>query len=442
MLNETVPVSLLVRTNVYAFCDDEKKRREGALKNKDYFYGRQEQYLSLLNEDVDKVTVNLSNPIISKRASLLYSTPLVREFDGPKSSVSKLEEIYYDIKIDDILHQVDLSAELTGTSLVFVGLDDDSKKVTLVPYDASDFSVVTLPDYNTIEALQLININDVISKKGPQSVMKVNVKRVIESEVWTNSYIFKLIDGIEKRQETNELGYIPFVPFKAQEVINQFLGHSPATSIRQLNSYYNQMSTNLGYMIKMQSATPVILNGFSNGESVSVHPGTAISLPIGAMASALQLNPKIEETLSVLKYLEDKMYETSSVPKIAIIGDATGSHSGIELLIKWAPMSSIFNDKTNRYQTYELNLANMILKRIGLEPIKNVKVNYNKNYLPIDPQREALLEDIKLGIRTPIDEVLKINQNLDEASAEALVLANIEFNKQISNGGLDARTKE
>ena len=68
------------------------------LKNKDFYYGRQEQYVSLVNEDVDPITVNLVNPIITKRSSLLYNRTLVREFDGPASSVKALEDIYYKLK--------------------------------------------------------------------------------------------------------------------------------------------------------------------------------------------------------------------------------------------------------------------------------------------------------------------------------------------------------
>ena len=442
MLTDTTPTSLIVRANVHAFSDDEKKRREGALKNKDYFYGRQEQYISLLNEDVDVMTVNLTNPVVSKRSSLLYTKPLVRDFDGPGGSISKLEEIYMQLKIDDILHQVDLSAELTGTTLVFVGINEDGS-VNLVPYDAANFSIVTLPDDKTIEALQIISVNDLVTEPKNPATGMIQVKQVIDSQVWTNNYIYSIRDGIVARNpDRNELEYIPFVPFKAQEVVSQFLGHSPTINIRQLNEYYNQMATNLGYMIKMQSATPVILNGFQHGEGISVHPGTAISMPIGADAKALQLNPKINETLEVLKYLEEKIYQTSSVPKISVIGDSAGSTSGVELLIKWAPLSSIFTEKTNRYQTYELDLANMILRRLGLEPIKSVKVHYPENYLPIDPDRDTLLEDIEIGVRTPSDEVLKINPSLSEEQADAEVLANLEFNKNINTGGLDVGSTE
>lgn len=428
MIQDTTPTSLIMRTNLHSFSDDERKRREGALKNKDFYYGRQEQYVSLVNEDVDPITVNLVNPIITKRSSLLYNRTLVREFDGPASSVKALEDIYYKLKIDTILQQVDLASELTGTCLVFVGLDEYGE-ITLMPFDASNFSAITLSDYKTLEALQIISVVDVVRENGKN----VDVKRSIDSEVWTNNYVYKLRDGIQyETPSPNELGFIPFVPFKSQEVISQYLGHSPTTNIRQLNGYYNQQLTHLGYMVKMQSATPIVLTGFSNGESVSVHPGSAISLPVGAGATVLGLDPKINDTLSVIQYLEEKMYQTSNVPKISIIGDIQGTTSGIELIIRWAPLASVFNEKANRYQQYELQLANMILDVLGMDNIVDVKVNYPKdNLLPVDTERDNLSEDIKLGIRTPIDEVLKLHQNLDDEGAKTLVLNNLEFNKQI-----------
>jgi hypothetical protein len=439
MIQDTTPASLLIRTNTYAFCDDEKKRREGALKNKDYFYGRQEQYLSLLNADVDPVTVNLTNPIVGKRSSLLYNRPLVRIFDGPSPSVKAIEDLYSKMKIDNLLQQVDLSAELTGTCLIFVGIDD-KEQIMLMPYDASAFSAVSYLDYKTLEALQIVSVNDVVYQNGAN----IQVKRSVDSEVWTENYVYRISNGLQDPNPTvNELGFIPFTSFKAQEVVSQFLGHSPSISIRQLNTYINQQLTNLGYMIKMQSATPVVLNGFQNGESVSVHPGTAISLPVGASAGVLALNPKIMETLEVVKYLEDKMYQTSSVPRISVLGDSAGSTSGVELLIKWAPLTSVFKEKANRYQKYELDLANMILAVMDEEPLKDLKVMWPEDtLLPVDPDREKLAEDITLGIRTPIDEVLKLNTNLTEADAEALVRANLDFNKSLNNGGLDANRQQ
>jgi len=126
------------------------------------------------------------------------------------------------------------------------------------------------------------------------------------------------------------------------------------------------------------------------------------------------------------------MYQTSSVPKISIVGDIQGTTSGVELMIRWAPLASVFNEKANRYQQYELQLANMILDVLGMDNIVDVKVNYPKdNLLPVDSERDNLSEDIKLGIRTPIDEILKLHQNLDEEGAKTLVLNNLEFNKQI-----------
>jgi len=432
-MNDTIPNSIVVQSNAYSFSNDEKKRREGALKNKDYFYGRQEQYINLVNEDMDPVSINLTNPVVTKRSSLLYTRPLVRVFDGPSASIKIIEAIYQDMQIDDILHQVDLSAELTGTSLVFVGVPEDgSYPIELKVYDAADFSVMS-NDRKSMEALQLISLNDLVTTTNEGKNGQVNVKRVIDSEVWTDNYIHKVRDGVVTAgSEKNELGYIPFVPFKAQEVITQYLGHSPATSVRQMNSSYNQTATNLGYTIKMQSATPIVLNGFTNGEGISVHPGTAISLPVGADAKTLQLNPKIGETMEFLKYLEDKLYETSSIPKVSVLGNTSGSTSGVELLIKWAPIKSIYTEKSNRYQTYELNLANMILKRLGAEPIDNILVKYPEDYLPVDTTRETLLEDIQLGLRTPIDEVMKLHQSLSEAEAEAEVRANLSFNKELS----------
>jgi hypothetical protein len=438
MLQDSTPTSISSRVYLGTFTNDERKRRESALRNKDFFYGRQEQYLSILNSDVDPITINMVNPIVTKKSSLLYNRPLVRVFDGPSTSVSYLEGLYSQIKIDTILKKADLCAELTGTSLVYVGMYEDGS-IYLIVYDASDFTPISNDVENKVlEAVSLVTIrNDFIDKGG-----NIEVQRILDTEIWTNNYIYNYVGSLEKQSSPNELGYIPFVAFKGQEVNNQYLGHSPTTSLRQLNHYLNQTLTNLGYMIKMQSATPIVLTGFSNGEAVSVHPGTAISLPAGSTAEALNLSPKIMETMELIKYLEEKTYETSCVPKISIVGNMGAASSGVELMIKWAPLISVFKEKSVRFQNYEFELANMILSVAGLDAIDDVKVLYpEENLLPIDPSRELLETDIKLGIRTPVDEVIKLNPNLTESDAEAEVLANIGFNNQF-NGGSGVRTNE
>lgn len=436
MLQDCTPIMLNVKALTATFSDDEKKRREGAMKNKDFYYGRQEQYVNLVNEDVEPITINLVNPIVTKRSSLLYNRPIVREFVGPQESVDYLYDTYTRINIDTILHKVDLAAELTGTCLVYVGMSDDD--IYLLPYDAADFSVVSAgADNQYMDALSLVTLEYEQKRNGKS----IDVQKVINTEIWTDNYIYYYNNGVKLTEVPNEYGFIPFVPFKAQEVNNQYLGHSPTISIRQLNQYLNQLSTHLGFMIKMQSATPVVLNGFSNGESVSVHPGTSISLPVGATAGVLSLNPKIMETMEFIKYIEEKVYQTSSIPRISIIGDQQGSTSGLELLIKWAPLVSVYKEKAIRYRQYELELANTILNIAGKELIDNINISWNEDgILPFDPSREQLEQNIKYGITTPIDEVLKINPDLSDEEAEALVLENLEFNKQI--GGIDAQRSE
>jgi hypothetical protein len=74
----------------------------------------------------------------------------------------------------------------------------------------------------------------------------------------------------------------------------------------------------------------------------------------------------------------------------------------------------------------------MILQRLELDPIDNLTVHYPTDYLPVDTSRETLMEDIKLGIKTPIDELLKLDHTLDEIEAEAQVRANLEFNNSLN----------
>lgn len=428
MLTDSTPQSIVAWANLNNFSTEEKTRRELALHNKDFYYSKQEGYVQVLNADMSPVTVNLTMPIIKKKVSLLYSRTLIREYDGPEASIAFLEALYDAMKIDNFLQKVDLASELTGTGLIYVGIDEQGNPY-LRMYDASAFSPVGNEDSaNEIaDAISLITLITSVSK----DLRNPEVSRKIKSEIWTNNIISTYVDGKPTATVENPLGYLPFVNFKGEEVYNQYLGNAPANSIVLLNKYINQMLSELGYMVKMQSGTPVVLSGFQSGEAIIIHPGKAITVPAGASAVALQLNPKLIETLDIIKFLEDKIYNVGGVPKVSIIGDETAT-SGKELQIKWSPLTQVFKDKALRFNNYELGLANMILKVMGMEPILGISVRYPEEaVLPLQNDVAEILTEIQLGLATPIDAMLVKQPTLNETEAEALVRANIDFNNEV-----------
>jgi hypothetical protein len=336
------------------------------------------------------------------------------------------------LDIDQFMKKVDLSAELTGTGLVFVGISEEGN-IALRLYDASEVSVIAndASGKQEADAISIITVAERMegSQKQPQ------LQRYLKSQVWTNDSITVHVNGARESSQSNELGFMPFVPFKGEEVYNQYLGHSPATQIRKMNHIINTQLTHLGYMIKMQSSTPVVLTGYQNGEGIVIHPGKAISLPAGASADTLQFNPKVNEVLEEITFLEERIYQTSNIPKVSVIGDEN-SQSGKELQIKWAPLMQTFRDKALRYERYELNLANMILRVLGMEPIENINVHYPEELiLPLGSDVDELNKEIKIGLSTPIEGMLKKQPHLSETEAEAEVRSNIEFNSAMFESG-------
>jgi hypothetical protein len=450
MLRDTTPTSIETKASVYNMSMEEKTRRELCLKNRDFFYDRTLQYVKQVNSDVDPIVVNLTAPVVKKKISLLYNRELQREFVGPAESVSFLEQAYTDLKIDRILRNVDLAAELTGTGLVFVGIDEDGYTYLRI-FDAADFSVIqSESNQEDIEAICLTTIKIALEGNNPKDP---NAKRFLDTQIWTNDSIVEYKDGIRMTVQNNEFGFLPFVAFKGEEVYNQYLGHAPTTMLTMLNANINQMLTNVGYMTKMQSASPIVVTGFENGQGLVVHPGQAISLPAGATASVLSTTPKITESMDTIKYLEEKFYETSSIPKVSIVGDSDAT-SGKQLMIKWSPLVNVFKEKSSRYEQYELNLANMILAVNDMPEITEIKVRYPEEaLLPLADDMAEIEQKMALGLLTPIDVMLNENPTLSEAEAEATVRANIVFNESIKpepvvdplaqpNGGLDARTNQ
>jgi hypothetical protein len=396
--------------------------------NKDFYYDKQEQQLSLLNDDQEEITVNLTKPIVKKRSNMLYSQKLVRDMKGPSQSIKLIESIYQENDIDAFLLKVDLLAEQTGSCLVSPSPDETKEYgIRLQAYGADNVSVISLEDQpDKPEAVSILRLVDRIRED-----YNLTVERIIKQQIWTETEVIYYEGEIEKGREPNELGFIPFANFKAEEVNDQYLGHSPTTGTRKLNETYNQLFTDLGFMIKMQAFTPIALSGFSNGETISIHPGRALSIPAGATAGAIGLDPKIMDTLETLKIIEEKIYETSSVPKVSVVGGGE-ANSGRELLIRWFPLYKVFQEKKVRYEKYELELANLILDILGLPHLETLKVNYSENgVIPFSAEEDTLKDDILLNIKTPIDEVMRRNPTLTEDEAQSEVMVNALMNNQL-----------
>lgn len=428
-LTDTTPLAITQKALSFNFSEEEKSRRSGAILNKDFYYGKQEQALQLVNEDEDPFIVNLTKPIIKKRTSLLYSKPLVREFEGPTESINYLEETYRSNKIDSFLLAVDLQAELTGSAIVMPQLlDDGSTKLRL--YDASEVSVVPVDgDPNEAAAITISSLIDRLLPSSRDS--NPQAQRILRSQIWTKNAV-TVYDGQHLvSSSTNDLGYLPFVNFKSEPVHGQYLGHAQATIVRKLNAHVNQLLTHLGFMIKFQAGSPIALEGYQSGEGITVHPGRALSLPNGASASVLNMDPKIQDTLATIQYLEEKIFETASVPKISVVGGE--GQSGRELLVRWFPLLKVFEEKAVRFQDHELELANMILLGAGLAPVASLVINWpDEDLLPLSASDDTLERDIKLSLKTPMDELMRRDPLLEESEAEALVRSNNDFNNSLS----------
>ena len=432
---DSIPQALTQRALANNFSLEEKGRREAALLNKNYYYGKQESELTILNEDVDPYIINLTKPILKKRTSLLYKKPLLREFTGPSSSISFIEKVYQENRIDALLLQTDLASELTGSALVHPEVTDDKEKypsgIRLRLFDGSAVSVIPEDDNQTeADSISLISLIDRLSKTSTEN--NPQVERLIKQQIWTKNSVTTYEGALLVNTQTNNFNFLPFVNFKGEEVYDQYLGHAAATIVRKLNGHINQILTDLGYIIKMQAGTPIALEGYQSGEGIVIHPGRAFSLPAGASAVPLDLDPKILEMLEVLKYLEEKIFETNSVPKVTIVGGE--GQSGRELLVRWFPILQVFQEKAVRFTNYELELANMILKVAALPPIEEVNIDYPEaDLLPLSTDEETLQQDIDLNIKTPIDEIMRRNPEFDEDEAEAELLANKEVNDNIFN---------
>jgi len=437
---DSTPVSITQKALSENFNLEEKERREAAEQNKNYYYGNQDVDVVLMNDDVLPITLNLTKPIMHKRTSMLYARPLVREWDGPSSSIKFLEKVYKDNHIDSLLHRVDLLSELTGSCLVHPTVDPSLPNgVRLTLYDATQFSVVGNDgDSSTADAISLIRVVDRLVDANPvrsDGTAAAQIEKVVLQQIWTPEFV-QVFDGNKKVAELpNPLGFLPFTNFQGEEVHDQYIGFPQANIVRRLNREINQLLTHIGYMVKMQAGTPIVFQGFKSGETVVVHPGRAINIPTDASASVLNLDPKLEETLKVVEYLEDRLYTTSSVPKISVEGGE--GESGRELMVRWFPLLQVFQEKSNRFQRYELNLANMILLMFGMKPVEDLTIKWpEESVLPLSAADDDLERDIRLNIKSPVDEIMRKNPHITEPEAKS------EFEKNKEENGANEKPEE
>jgi len=434
---DTMPIAATQRAFSETYNLEEKERKEAAELNKSYYYGKQENDVILMNDDVNPVTMNITKPIMSKRCSMLYARPLVREWDGPAQSINFIEQVYKDNKIDSLLGKVDLYAELTGSVLLHPTPDEGLPGgIRLALYDATEFSSAgNDDDPNTADAIALTRILSRLVDGAPVTSdgrKQPQIEKVILQQIWTPDSVVAYEGQQVVVSETNELGFLPFVNFQGEEVHNAYIGYPIATVVRKLNSHINQLLTHIGYTIKMQSGTPIVFSGFKSGETVVVHPGRAVNIPEGATANVLKLDPKIAESLDFIKYLEDRLYTTSSVPRISVEGGE--GQSGRELMVRWFPLWKVFQEKSNRYQIYEMQLANMICAIGGYQPINDLKIKWpEESILPYSSQEESLERDIRLGISSPIDEIMRRDPHMSEVEAEAEYLTNMTQSGMINS---------
>ena len=432
--SQNVPDSVTQKALSANFSVDEKARRESMITNKNFYYDKQEGELELVNSDVNPATINFTKPVIRRRSSMLYRSKLVREFEGSPQSISFLEKVYAENKIDRLMQIADLNAELTGSCLIHPTQTDRLPSgIKLKLFDSSQFSAVS--NEEEPQEADAISFTKEITRLSRRSTpTNPQVEKTLVTQIWTDQAVVTYDSTNQTSHQllasqSNDLGFLPFVNVRGEPVHNQYLGHAPATLVRKLNAVINQKLTNLLHACKMQGFSPIALTGFQSGEAVTIHPGSAISLPVGATASVLSTSPKILEMLEVLRELEEKLFETSSVPRVSIVGGE--AESGRALLVRFFPLLQVFEDKSVHYEDTELELANTILRVVGLDPLDSISVQYDASgILPFGEEEDTLERDIQLSIKTPIDELMRRNPSLTEEDATAEYLANRAFNSQ------------
>jgi len=408
---------------------------------KDFFEDEQEKYIPRVGAETvkhwkerEKLTVNYSHPVIEKKASVYEGDP-VRYVD--KENIKTLLEPCWN---QSTFQSVDLQAEMGGYSAIKIYFENEELYYQVIPAE----TLFPYVNENTKELLAMdMRSKRVVYKQGKS-------KEILYDQVWTEFLVQEFENGQPMGEaQIHSYGCIPFVFFFCNTRDRDFSNTPAVFSTVQLNQKINVLLSDLRYIIRHQSFAILkhknAQKDYETGQfkmpKMEIGPSTILHLPEGEdyvyepAPGALT----IASILEVVKFLVEKLFETSQIPTVTIAPSTTIA-SGVSLEVQWYPLENYLKKKRSSYRESEQTLATKSilvwnnLHGVPMETDFTFTIDFSEENVPTTSSevRETDRFEIDLGVKTAVDVLMRENPDLTEEEALKQLMENLNLTKVLN----------
>jgi hypothetical protein len=215
------------------------------------------------------------------------------------------------------------------------------------------------------------------------------------TELWTEDAMQAFINDELVESQENPLGMIPFVHIANKKVPSSPWGLGDCQDINDLNRNYNEIATLLTDIVNYYaSPTTVIIGAKSNALERGAKKVWSIPTKDASITN-LSLGAELEQSITFLELLKEKMHELVGIPVNALGQPQEISNtSGVALSLQFLPLVQKFKQKTTQYKAGLQMLNEIIIRTAAL---------YMPELLEINPERDPPLQEGQLEVLDPRD---------------------------------------
>lgn len=372
-------------------------------------------------EEMQKPFINIVNKVINRQALAYIESP-DRYLTEDKSN-DTYQELLATSKIKIKSKEWNKLAKLFDCVLVEVCWRDK------IEYD------ILLPQFVTIieKENNYLEIKELLYAKVYKDEM-----RYIHWDTDTYHVMdknFKLIRDEYNPENQNPYGVIPFLPLRLRET-ESFWGEgdielvdiNEKINVLLASSYFNSIMQSHGQPIAINMG---IKGKIKTGANHIIQVEGATSDFISPSFTFVQPNPSTTATMEQIDYLIKMVCVTRGLPAFSVSTDAT-AQSGVSKAIDSAELYEMRQNDIERLEDFEKDLFN--LTKIVFNYNSNKQINddsFNINFPKVEPQRteeeqlRVKQEKLKLGLWTPIDDIINEEMGIDKEKAMEIIRENL-----------------
>lgn len=379
--------------------------------------------------EMQKPFINIVNKIIN-RLSMAYISSPDRYLLEEKSNL-----IYQDIlkgsKIKTKSKEWNKLAKLFDCILVEVYFKDKLEYDILLP----QFVTVISEDDNFLQIKELLY----------SKVYKDEQRYVY----WSNEHYyqmnkdFKIIRDELNPDNINPYGMVPFIPLRLKEVTS-FWGEGDIELV-DINEKINVLLTSSYYNSIMQShGQPVAINmgikgKIKTGANHIIQVEQATSDFISPSFSFVQPNPSTQATMEQIDYLIKMVCVSRGLPAFSVSTESM-AQSGVSKYIDSAELYEIRQNDIDRFIEFEqelFKLTKIVFNYHSQQQITDDDFNIEFEEIRPTPTEEESLriknEKLKLGLWTPVEDVINEESGIDKDKALEIVKENLQIRNLLND---------